>query len=37
MVEAKLLSAWEALEMEQHEHSELRATTELMCDALGAV
>jgi hypothetical protein len=37
MVEAELLSAWEALETEQHEHFELRATTKLMCDAVGVV
>jgi hypothetical protein len=37
MVEAELLSALEALETEQHEHSKLCATAELMCDALGAV
>jgi hypothetical protein len=36
-VEAEFLSAWEALEMEQHEHFELRATVELLCDALGTV
>jgi hypothetical protein len=36
-VEVELLSAWEALKMEQHEHSELRATIELLCDALRAV
>jgi hypothetical protein len=27
----------EALEMKQHEHSELRAAAELVCDALGAI
>jgi hypothetical protein len=37
VVEAELLSAREVLEMEQHEHSEFRATTELLCNALGAV
>jgi hypothetical protein len=37
MVEAKLLLAWEALKTKQHEHFELRATAELLCDALGAV
>jgi hypothetical protein len=37
MVEAELLSAREALEMEQHEHFELRAAAELVCDALRVV
>jgi hypothetical protein len=37
MVEAELLSAREALKMEQREHFELHAATELVCDALGAV
>jgi hypothetical protein len=37
MVEAELLLAWEALKTKQHEHSELRAIAELLCDALGAV
>jgi hypothetical protein len=37
MMEAELLSAWEALKMEQHEHSELRVAAELLCDALRAV
>jgi hypothetical protein len=36
-VEAELLSAREVLKMEQHEHSELCATTELLCDALRVV
>jgi deoxycytidine triphosphate deaminase len=36
-MEAELLSVWEALKAEQHEHSKLRATTELVCDALEAV
>jgi hypothetical protein len=36
-VEAELLSAREALKMEQHEHSELRTTIGLVCDALGAI
>jgi hypothetical protein len=36
-VEAELLSVREAPEMEQHEHSKLCATVELVCDALGAV
>jgi hypothetical protein len=36
-VEAELLSAQKALKMEQHEHSELCAATELVCDALGVV
>jgi hypothetical protein len=36
-VEAELLSARDVLKMEQHEHSELRATAELLCDALRAV
>jgi hypothetical protein len=36
-VEAELLSTREALETEQHEHSELCAAAELVCDALGAV
>jgi hypothetical protein len=37
VVEAKLLLARKVLEMKQHEHSEIRPTTELLCDALGAV
>jgi hypothetical protein len=37
MVEAELLSVQEALNIEQHEHSELCTTTEIMCDTLGAV
>jgi hypothetical protein len=36
-VEVELLLAWEALKMEQHEHSELHTTIELVCDALGAI
>jgi hypothetical protein len=36
-VEAKLLSIWGALKTEQHEHSELRTATDLVCDALGVV
>jgi hypothetical protein len=36
-VEAKLLSVREVLKIEQHEHFELRATAELLCDALGVV
>jgi hypothetical protein len=36
-VEAELLSAQEALKMEQHEHSELRTAIGLVCDALGAI
>jgi hypothetical protein len=36
-VEADLLSAWEALKIEQHEHSELRTTIGLVCGALGAI
>jgi hypothetical protein len=36
-VEAELLSAREALKTEHHEHIELRAATELVCDALGAI
>jgi hypothetical protein len=36
-VEVELLSAREVLKMEQHEHSELRATAELLCDALRVV
>jgi hypothetical protein len=36
-VDAELLSAWESLKMEQHEHFELRAAAELVCDALGVV
>jgi hypothetical protein len=36
-VEVELLSAREALKMEQHEHSELCATAKLVCDALRAV
>jgi hypothetical protein len=37
MVEAKLLSTWGVLKTEQREHYKLRAATELVCDALGAV
>jgi hypothetical protein len=37
MVEAELLLAWEALKTEQHEHSELRTTVELVCDTLRAI
>jgi hypothetical protein len=37
MVEAELLSVREALKMEQHEHSELRSTIRLVCDALGVI
>jgi hypothetical protein len=37
VVEVELLSAREVLEMEHHEHSELCATAELLCNALGAV
>jgi hypothetical protein len=37
MVEAELLSAWEALTMERPEYSKLRTTIKLLCDALGAV
>jgi hypothetical protein len=33
-VEVELLSAREALKTEQHEHSKLRATTELFWDAV---
>jgi hypothetical protein len=36
-VEVELLSVREALKMEQREHFELHVTTELVCDALGAV
>jgi hypothetical protein len=36
-VEAELLLAREALNMEQHEHSKLRVIVELLCDALRAV
>jgi hypothetical protein len=36
-MEVELLSAWEALKMEQHEHSEMHTTAELVRDALGAV
>jgi hypothetical protein len=36
-VEAEILSAREALKTEQHEHFELLATAELVCDALRAV
>jgi hypothetical protein len=36
VVEVELLLVRKALETEQHEHSELRATAELLCDALGA-
>jgi hypothetical protein len=36
-VEVELLSAREALKIEQHEHIELCATAELVCDALGAI
>jgi hypothetical protein len=33
----ELLSAWEALKMEQHEHSKLYTAAELVCDDLGVV
>jgi hypothetical protein len=36
-MEVEILSAWEALKMEQHEHFELRAAAELLCDALRAI
>jgi hypothetical protein len=36
-MEAELLSAWEALKMEQHEHSELCAAAKLVCNAFKAV
>jgi hypothetical protein len=37
MMEVELLSTREALKTVQREHSELRATAELLCDALGAI
>ena len=36
-MEVELLSVREALKMEQHEHSELRAAVGLVCDGLGAI
>jgi hypothetical protein len=33
----ELLSAWKALKMEQHEHSKLYTTAELVCNTLGVL